>query len=183
MWHRHITGVLSAAECQQLISRGQEQGFEPAKVNHYGEQEMMSHVRNNDRVEFDDSILATNLLVKLANALVSDFPYSFDDKSFAKVGAHFRMYRYVPGQYFKTHKDGSFKYGPHESEITALFYLNDVHGGETVLMPYGLSQEWAHLSIQPRAGDVLLFEHNVWHEGRQVTSGEKYVLRTDLFYS
>ncbi len=183
MWHRHITGVLSVADCQQLIARGQEQGFEPAKVNHYGEQEMMTQVRNNERIEFDDQILASDLMVKLCLALGDDFPYMHDARAFAKPGSHFRMYRYVPGQYFKPHKDGSFTDGPHESEITVLFYLNDCQGGETVLMPYGLSQAWAHIAIQPRAGDVLLFEHNVWHEGRQVTTGEKYVLRTDLFYS
>jgi predicted 2-oxoglutarate/Fe(II)-dependent dioxygenase YbiX len=101
------------------------------------------------------------------------------------VGAasHFRFYRYRPGQYFKPHRDGAYQDGQKESLVTALFYLNDADGGETVLMPYGLRQAWAHRPILPRAGDALLFEHRVWHEGRPVNSGEKYVLRTDLFYS
>jgi prolyl 4-hydroxylase len=51
-----------------------------------------------------------------------------------------------------------------------------------VLMPYGPREQWAYRAIAPKAGDALLFEHRVWHEGRQVNSGEKYVLRTDLFY-
>jgi prolyl 4-hydroxylase len=144
---------------------------------------MMTQVRNNERVEFDDDILAVDLMGKLMLALGDEYPHVYDGRAFAKSGAHFRMYRYVPGQYFKPHKDGSFTDGPHESEITVLVYLNDCQGGETVLMPYGVSQAWAHLSFQPKAGDVLMFEHNVWHEGRPVTTGEKYVLRTDLFYS
>jgi predicted 2-oxoglutarate/Fe(II)-dependent dioxygenase YbiX len=183
MWHRHITGLLSAEECQRLIDRGLKQGFEAAKVNHYGDQTMMTQVRNNERLEFDDHVLAVELQNKLMIALGDDFPHVFANKDYAKAGTHFRMYRYTPGQYFKPHKDGSFQDGEFESEITVLFYLNDAQGGETVLMPYGVSQAWSHIVIQPRAGDVLLFEHNVWHEGRQVTAGEKFVLRTDLFYS
>lgn len=183
MWHRHIPGVLSQVECELLIARGHEYGFVPAKVNHYGEQEMMTQVRNNERVEFDDAVLASDLMGKLCLALGDEYPYIHDGRTFAKPGSHFRMYRYVPGQYFKPHKDGSFADGSYESEITVLFYLNDCDGGETVLMPYGVSQAWAHLSFRPKAGDVLMFEHNVWHEGRQVNTGEKFVLRTDLFYS
>lgn len=183
MWHRHIEGVLNQAECEHLIARGHASGFVPAKVNQYGEQALMTNVRNNERVEFDDEVLAIDLMGKLMLALGGDYPYVYDDRAFAKAGSHFRMYRYVPGQYFKPHKDGSFTDGPHESEITVLFYLNDCQGGETVLMPYGVSQAWSHLAFTPKAGDVLMFNHNVWHEGRQVETGEKYVLRTDLFYS
>lgn len=183
MWYRHIPGALDLSQCQVIIDRGQRIGFDPATVNHYGTQEMMTNVRNNERLEFDDEQLATNLMFKLCLALGDDFPNQYDGKEFAKVGSHFRMYRYVPGQYFKPHKDGSFTDGPHESEITALFYLNDVDGGETILMPYGVQQEFAHIKIQPKAGDVLLFNHNVWHEGKPVNSGEKLVLRTDIFYS
>lgn len=183
MWFRHIARVLTDIECQQLIDRAHKWGFEPARVNAYGEQKLMTQVRNNERLEFDDSQLSTRLLAVLQEALGDDFPYVFADKAFQKAGDHFRMYRYVPDQYFKPHKDGSFQDGVLESEITVLFYLNDTQGGETVLYPYGYNQAWAHETIVPRAGDVLLFAHNIWHEGKPVTAGEKYVLRTDLFYS
>lgn len=36
--------------------------------------------------------------------------------------------------------------------------------------------------IAPRRGRALLFQHMVLHEGRTVTAGTKYVLRSDIFY-
>lgn len=182
MFFKHVKNVLSQEECESLVARGRLAGFEAAKVNHYGEQRMMSAIRNNDKFEFVDADLAARVERSARAALGSDFPEIFSQKAFAGAGDHFRMYRYAPGQFFKPHKDGSFDAGASESEITALFYLNDADGGETVLMPYGAGQAWAHVAIAPRRGDLLLFDHNCWHEGRPVASGEKLVLRTDLFY-
>ena len=182
MFYKHLTGVLTAQECQVLIARGHGLGFQQALVNNYGSDELLTHIRNNDRVEFDDQQLAIELGAKLLTALADQFPYHVEHRQYVKPGDHFRMYRYVPGQYFKPHRDGSFKDKELESEITVLFYLNDADGGETVLMPYGLQQKWAHQAFTPKAGDVLMFNHKTWHEGRPVNNGEKYVLRTDLFY-
>lgn len=183
VFYRHVQGVLSPDECQAIVDQGSALGFEPAAVNVYGEQKLMASVRNNERVEFDDAALALWLQGRLQAAMGADFPDQFEDKRFVKAAAHLRMYRYVPGQYFKPHRDGSFHDGQFASEITVLFYLNDPDsGGETVLMPHGPGQAWAFIAIAPRAGDVLIFEHHVFHEGRQVGSGEKLVLRTDLFY-
>lgn len=183
MFFKHVKNVLTPQECAILVDRGRSAGFEQAKVNHYGEQQTMLSVRNNDRFEFVDAELAIRLEQSVRGALGEDFPSEFAQRAFAGAGDHFRMYRYVPGQFFKPHKDGSFDAGSSESEITALFYLNDADGGETVLMPYGPGQAWAHILVQPRRGDLLLFEHNCWHEGRPVASGEKLVLRTDFFYA
>lgn len=37
--------------------------------------------------------------------------------------------------------------------------------------------------VVPKAGRLLIFQHNCWHEGEMVTSGEKYVLRSEIMYS
>lgn len=182
MFFKHAQGVLTSRECDILAGRGRLGGFEAAKVNDHGQQRMMTSIRNNERFEFVDAVLADRLARAAKAALGADFPDAFAGRKFCCAGDHFRMYRYVPGQFFKPHKDGSFDAGNSESEITALFYLNDADGGETVLMPYGAGQAWAHVAIAPKKGDLLLFEHNAWHEGRPVASGEKLVLRTDLFY-
>jgi hypothetical protein len=55
-----------------------------------------------------------------------------------------------------------------------MMYLNDnFEGGETT---------FRELKIRPRQGMALLFLHNLYHEGTQVTRGVKYVLRTDVMY-
>ena len=37
--------------------------------------------------------------------------------------------------------------------------------------------------VVPKAGRLLLFQHNCWHEGEIVTKGIKYVLRSEVMYS
>jgi prolyl 4-hydroxylase len=184
MHHRHASSALSAARCQELAARARSEGFEKAAVNYYGEQRVMDAVRNNERVEIIDALLAGELQTRLQEALGTDFPWVIEGRRFAKLGAHLRAYRYEPGQYFKPHRDGSYEDAALglSSMATALFYLNDCDGGETALMPYGPGQAWAHVFIEPKAGDALVFEHRMWHEGKPVRSGEKLVLRADLFY-
>jgi len=182
MYYRHLKGVLTSADCQSIILRGKTQGFETALVNQGdGTQALMTRVRNNERVLFDDPALALALQDKLQAG--GDFPFAFKDLAFQATGTLFRIYKYTPGQFFKPHKDGAVESGGCKSEITVLFYLNDADGGDTVLMPQGRAQEASFIRISPKAGDVLMFEHRFWHEGQPVRSGEKYVLRTDLFYA
>lgn len=182
MFHLHLQNVLSLKRCQELIDAARVRGFEPATVNNYGKQQMLTHVRNNERLEWDNAPLARELEGLLQGACADAFPYLLDEQQFASAASHLRMYRYVPGQYFKPHRDGHFIDKEFETLVTVLFYLNDTDGGETILMPtsYRYTDNW--ITIKPRAGDVLMFQHDIMHEGRPVASGEKYVLRTDLFY-
>lgn len=183
MYYQHIKSVLNQSECEELIHFGETNGFVQATVDYYGEKKNISSIRNNERIEWDDTLLNLHLEKKLKLALNSQFPYRFDSFLYQKTGSHFRMYKYTPEQYFKPHKDGHYIDGTLESHITVLFYLNDTQGGETILMPNGFKHPEDFVHIEPKQGDVLLFEHGLWHEGRPVTSGAKYVMRTDLFYS
>ena len=55
-----------------------------------------------------------------------------------------------------------------------MIYLHDnFEGGETT---------FKGISIRPKQGMALLFLHNLYHEGSEVTKGVKYVLRTDVMY-
>lgn len=182
MFYLHLKNVLSPERCAELMAVACAKGFEPATVNNYGQQERLNNVRNNERLEWDNPQLARELEAALQLVCGDQFPYLLEDQVFASAGSHFRMYRYSPGQYFKPHRDGHFQDKEFESWVTVLFYLNDTDGGETILIPtsYAYRDNW--ITISPKAGDVLMFQHDFWHEGRPVNSGEKYVLRTDLFY-
>ena len=88
----------------------------------------------------------------------------------------FRFYRYTTGQRFKMHRDGSFKRNEIErSFYTFMIYLNDdFEGGET---------EFQNLfTITPKQGSLLIFYHPLKHESKIITSGVKYVLRSDIMY-
>ena len=55
-----------------------------------------------------------------------------------------------------------------------MVYLNDnFQGGDTT---------FCGLRSRLRQGMFLLFLHNLYHEGSEVTQGVKYVLRYDVMY-
>lgn len=164
--------------CKQYITMAEREGFEDSKVNTYGAQVENKSVRNNSRMFFE----AQSLARMLQDSLQNHIPKEYEGKKLARVGDYFRIYKYEAGQYFKAHKDGSVELPGEVSLLTVLIYLSDNSAG-TTLMPYGPSQEWAHKSIACTKGKILIFNHDQWHKGDTVTSGVKYVLRTDIFYT
>ena len=75
------------------------------------------------------------------------------------------------------HVDDDFN-GPDQSIAlcSIILYLNNGYiGGETVFN--GVTSA-PHTTV----GGGLLFRHDILHEGLVVLSGEKYVLKTDLFF-
>jgi WD40 repeat protein len=66
-----------------------------------------------------------------------------------------------------------------------MIYLNsatEFEGGRTLFFKTKETKEiWA--SYVPKQGDLIVFDHNVWHEGEVLTQGEKFVLRSDILYS
>ena len=77
------------------------------------------------------------------------------------------------------HKDGRQKLDNKtiESRLSLLIYLNDdFSGGETKF-------KHEDIKVSPEQGSALVFEHELWHEGVSLKSGQKYVLRTDIMYT
>ena len=176
-----VADLLTPAECQQLIDRGERIGFEAASVATAAGAKMMTNLRNNDRATFDDPALAAQLWERVAPhvpSLCGSTPVGLNER--------LRFYRYDPSQRFKAHRDGVFERSPTErSRLTFMVYLNQgSDGGQTVFYSEeridGLRKVVA--SVEPRAGMGLFFAHEWWHEGAKVVSGRKYVLRTDVIY-
>ncbi|KAM3425595.1 hypothetical protein BST61_g7542 [Cercospora zeina] len=118
------------------------------------------------------------------------------------LNPNIRIYRYSKGQFFDRHYDESnnisFPSSAEEAAIsipakttwTLLLYLTSpatgCKGGETVFYPEPAGKRdaapapiVAHLEV----GMVLLHRHGkdcLLHEGREVTEGEKWVIRSDL---
>ncbi len=86
-----------------------------------------------------------------------------------------RFYRYQLGADFREHEDEAWR--PTEnvrSFLTVLVYLPTAQpcvGGETVI-------DGEVVSVEP--GRVVVFPHDLLHEGRPVESGQKLVLRNDV---
>ena len=62
-----------------------------------------------------------------------------------------------------------------------MVYLNDGFGGGST--NFDLRYPYGEVEVVPKAGMALLFVHSFRHEGAVVTSGAKYVLRSDVMYS
>ena len=163
-----IENFLTEQECNDFINLGESLGFEMAKIDTGS---LVPEVRNNDRTFYESTELAEKLFKKLQPYLVPKIGNS------VAVGLNelFRIYKYQKGQQFKGHQDGSFIRNDIEaSYYTFLMYLNhNYQGGETIFLNH---------KIVPKKGMGLIFLHKLYHEGSEVLSGIKYVMRSDVMY-
>ena len=172
-----VEDALPAEVCDALVARIEAESPALAPINVAGGAVVDTRVRNNERVMFDDAALAADLFARTRAFL----PALLDDAQLVGLNERFRGYRYRNGQRFAPHFDGAYfrppaARGREGSQVTVLFYLNDgFAGGETRLIDY-------EVTIAPRRGSVLFFEHAMLHEGCAVTAGTKYVLRSDAMY-
>jgi hypothetical protein len=81
--------------------------------------------------------------------------------------------------------------------LTVLVYLCDgggidFEGGETLYLDSHVSSLNKALKadgsagctrITPRLGDVVIFEHDLYHSGAPLTNGTKFVMRTDVMFN
>ncbi|RQP26582.1 2OG-Fe(II) oxygenase [Piscinibacter terrae] len=167
-----ITDFLSDDECSRYIALSEAMGYEEASMGPAGREVIFKEHRNNDRIVFDRADIAQELFEKARASL----PAELDGWRLSGFNERMRFYRYDQQQYFKWHRDGTFRRSDQEeSFLTFMMYLNDgFEGGDTQF-------QWD--SVKPQRGMALVFPHRLSHQGSPVISGVKYVLRTDVMYS
>ena len=167
-----IPNFLTSEECQYYIDYAEGVGFEEAMINTRLGQVMAKDVRDNYRVVVDVSEMADDLWEKIKDRIPTH-------PGWEAIGLNerFRFYRYEDGQSFKRHIDGAFKRNENErSRITFLIFLNDgFEGGQTQFVD-------PTVIVEAEAGKAVLFQHHQVHAGLPVTSGRKYMLRSDVMY-
>lgn len=168
-----IPNVMSPGECARMIERIDALGPTDAPITTSRGFVMNPDVRNNQRVIVDDVALAADLFARIRDGV----PAQLFGRRPVGANERFRCYRYAQHQRFAPHFDGCFRRNDRErSELTFMVYLNDgFAGGTTSFIDY-------EIDVIPRAGSALLFQHRLLHEGCAVTSGVKYVLRSDVMY-
>lgn len=174
-----IDNFYTKEQCEALIKMSEDHSYSvaPITVGHK-EYELQLDNRNNDRVIIDDIEFAKDLF----NQLEEFFPYIVKGWYLSKLNNRFRYYRYTPGQKFEMHIDGRYRESiDMESKLTFLLYLSDgIEGGETAFFD---ENEQLRFKVNPKAGQVLVFDHAQLHSGEPVLTGAKYVLRSDVMYS
>lgn len=167
-----VPEFFSPEECVDFIASSEKAGYEAASLATIDGPKLEPQIRNNSRFIFDDFELALKLWQRSRHHI----PLMLKGKQAVGFNERFRFYRYDAGQQFAGHVDAPFRRSTGEvSQLTFMIYLNDNFvGGET---------KFDDLSIKPKVGMALIFQHELFHEGSTITKGRKYVLRTDVMYN
>jgi 2OG-Fe(II) oxygenase superfamily len=161
--------------------------------------------RTNFRLSVEDPTFAARLF---KDTCLADVTGSWTVKLGKRVlqckGLHsnIRIYRYDEGTFFGPHYDSSTRdpISGGASYWTILVYLtgheDGVEGGETTFYQRGLKavsdgkkcdDDDGVIAVAPERGVALLHRHGgsdcLLHEGRPVTKGIKWVLRSDLVFA
>ncbi|CAF0841126.1 unnamed protein product [Rotaria sordida] len=175
-----LLNVFTPEECQQWIKMTEERGYSPALINLGEQQVLMTDIRNNDRCMIDDVAMAQMIFERIKLYL----PNVFENHQLVGLNERLRFLRYDPGQKFEKHLDGTYYRNDgslERSYITIQLYLNEgFQGGETTFVHFWDSTK--NVSSIPRTGMVLVFQHDLLHEGAPLRKGRKYTVRTDVMY-
>lgn len=180
---------LSPSECDAEIASAQAHGFVRADAD------FPPSYRNNRRLVLDDpsrtEALYARLLTRLgADALVRDA----HGRRWRPTGVNprLRYCRYEPGEAFHLHQDGvRHERDGRRSFLTFMIYLDDpdrFEGGATRFFAHGPEGDGngdhpVLLSLRPPRGSLIVFDHDLWHDGAEVLAGVKHVLRSDLMFA
>lgn len=166
-----VPGFLSPEECTEVIALAEQSGFDAATVRLEAGQQLLAHIRNNERTMLASAGWVDTLWERLRRLPLPEL----DGSRAVGLPRALRFYKYSAGQRFRMHKDGPWREDGLVSRLSFLVYLNEgFEGGETGFRDF---------VVRPRTGGALVFVHDTWHEGAPVTSGTKYVLRSDVMYA
>ena len=176
--------ALTPDECRAVVQATESVGYEGAKTYCF-----MYHDRWNDRFMSDDRLLAEFLWERVKDYVPKRVDALDRTWEVDSLNSRFRFCKYIGGQdhYFGPHTDGMYTADlDHRSLFTCMFYLNgrdEFTGGLTNFIDHKTRR--VNHSIQPAPGLCAIFRQvdiRTYHEGTKVTSGTKYIMRTDVMY-
>jgi len=174
-------------------------GYGPALLNQGDDKqeigELNEAVRKGERAIFTSEELAGSIWRVLAPLMPTrDIVPGKRYATWRAVGVNptLRVLKYKASDTFELHQDGSYSRTSTSAEkqrsfLTLQIYLNsgggvDFTGGATRVF-CSTDEPVVVADVVPRAGRVLLFQHNIWHTGEAVSDGEKLVLRTEILFA
>ena len=175
---------LTQEECRAVVDATEKVGYEGAQKYCF-----MYHNRWNDRFMADDHELAEFLWGRVREHTPKRIDAFGRTWEVDGLNSRFRFCKYIGGEghYFGPHTDGMYTVdSDHKSLLTCMFYLNggdEFEGGLTNFIDHK-TQRLNH-SIRPAPGLCVIFRQadlRTYHEGTRVTSGLKYIMRTDVMY-
>jgi len=192
-----LSNVLSAAECESLIHLSERHGYVMLISAENG-----GTGRTNTRVLTHDESLAAMLYERVKEFLpktyrMTDGRMWNEEWELIGLNERFRWCKYVEGQSFKNihcDKRVNLPQQGRYSFFTVNIYLNghgtSYNGGRTIFYDQkgfnGKNPEYEESSaFSAQTGDVMVFNHfpqKYPHCGEMLSSGTKYLLRSDVMY-
>ena len=187
--------VLTDAECAQFVAISDALGY-----HHDAPVSLPHHVRHNTNVNWvvDESV--DGPIWARCHSLI---PEQVAGAPALGLNARFRFYRYREGDFFRPHTDGAWPgsrvrdghlvhdaYGDRVSQMSMLLFLSDGYtGGRTLfyVREGGDGAEAKAVGVATPKGAALCFPHgfhplHCLHAGEPVSSGTKYIIRTDVLF-
>lgn len=200
-----LHNVLSKDECQSFIKAAEQMGYtEDAAVS------LSRNIRHNMNINWITDHLTEQIIWSRIADLINQNNTHFLNKNALGLNQRFRFYRYEKGDYFAIHTDGAWPgsriinekpvtdaFGDRYSLYTCLIFLSEnFTGGATEFLidrldpnkpahnPHGAEKK----GIRTPAGSMLCFPHgshplHCLHGSAMITSGVKYIIRTDILFS
>jgi len=192
-----LSNVLSATECETLIHLSERHGYVMMMSAERG-----GKGRTNTRILTHDESLAAMLFERVKEFLPQTYQMTDgrlwnEEWDLDGLNERFRWCKYVEGQSFKNiHCDKRVNLPKEErhSFFTVNIYLNghgsSYRGGRTIFYDQtghnGKSAEYEESSaFAAQTGEVMVFNHfpqKYPHCGETLSSGTKYLLRSDVMY-
>ena len=176
-----LDNVFTPKECEDWISLTERTGYEMALVSTNMGDVLDRSYRHSMRCMIDDQEMADVVFNRIKDFL----PQSFGNWKLKRLNERLRFLRYENGDFFAPHQDGCFVTSDRtqRSYVTIQLYLSEgAEGGETTFLFNPSKRTEKDVAVIPKVGRVLVFRHDIWHEGSLVTGGRKYTVRTDVMY-
>jgi hypothetical protein len=170
-----LHNVFSETECQRIIHNSELCGFET--LSHIYDE----NYRNNLRVMIDDTLFTNSWYWRMEPFFdtMSEF---WNTSKFICMNPRLRICKYNRNGIFAPHYDTPVCYDGLQSIYTVMAYLNDVPDGQGGATRFFNEIEPSSLPIcvKPKKGSVVIFNHNIAHDGEQLRGDEKYIMRSDI---
>eukprot|EP01098_Paradermamoeba_levis_P009360 TRINITY_DN3890_c0_g1_i1.p1 TRINITY_DN3890_c0_g1~~TRINITY_DN3890_c0_g1_i1.p1 ORF type:complete len:210 (+),score=49.67 TRINITY_DN3890_c0_g1_i1:215-844(+) len=181
-----LENVVPPDFCEKLIQLSEKEGYKQATLNvEPGIEIQNMDARNNYRYMRDDFEVSGHLFNLVKEYLPKEWgSNSKVERKLISLNERLRFLRYEPGQKFERHFDGWYaRKNGERSFLTLQLYLNEgFEGGETTFF-LDDDDDTKRIAVKPKTGMVLIFQHDILHEGTKITKGTKYVIRTDVMYT
>lgn len=174
-----VEGLFTEEECSKLIGEAECHGF--GKTNYPQE------YRGNLRLITSDPNFTEAVQGRLEPLVPSSVTLDGNEWDFCGLNECWRLAKYYAGHRFGRHCDEPYRRSEEEmSMFTVNIYMNSGFGGGDTRFYFSWDPQRADVSVEPRAGLCVIFrqppEQRYYHDGEEVSSGVKYLFRTDVMY-